>query len=275
MFVCRRQRIDWGAGLLVAFAAGFKAFPILAVPYLIWRRHLKALGWTIAFLFVLLLLLPACFRGWGGAVDDLKLWTQDTMGSYSGQTIGQRAQRSYTWQNGSIIAEAHRLLRPVAADTDDNFPGEPQITVNVASLSFKAINVVILAASLLLGLSYIAAMPYGSRRSPWTDAVEAAMLMILIITFTPLSFTYNNAWLMLPIVVVLYFIHSVARTSGERTVAIVWLAVSLSLLIFTTGKPLVFRYPRALGNTFWACMLLYAELIWIIRRPPLRTPAEG
>src|SRR5205814_2628467 len=35
MFICLRHRIHWAAGALLAFAAGFKAFPILAVPYLV------------------------------------------------------------------------------------------------------------------------------------------------------------------------------------------------------------------------------------------------
>jgi hypothetical protein len=278
MFICLRHRIDWAAGLLLALAAGFKAFPILAVPYLIWRRQWRALGYTLAFLFILLLVLPAMFRGVHGAVADLKLWTRDTLGSYNGEQIGQRKQRSYLWKNGSVIAEAHRLLRPVVADYDDNSPEEPALKVNIASLSFKQINIVILIASLVLCGSYLAAMPRAPDRTPWTDAIEAAMLMILIITFTPLSFTYNNSWLMLPIVVVLYFVHFKAQSDAQRRIAITWLAIALSLLIFTTGKPLWFRYLRSLGNTFWCCMLIYAELIWIMslhRRGTGVSPVSG
>jgi hypothetical protein len=88
--------------------------------------------------------------------------------------------------------------------------------------------------------------------------------MILIITFTPLSFTYNNSWLMLPIIVVGYFILVAAAAPAQKKLAVIWLTISLCLLIFTTGKPLFFRIPRAMGNTFWCCMLLYAELIWLM-----------
>ncbi len=244
MLICLRHQIWWAAGLLLAFAAGFKAFPILALPYLIYRRHWKSLGFTIAFLIILMLMLPACFRGWHGAMDDVKVWTRATMGSYDSGVIGQRKARSYTWQNGSIIAEAHRLLRPVVADSDDNFVGEPPVIVNITSLSFRQINLVIVGASLLLGLAYLAAMPPQHQRTHWTDAIEGAMLMILIITFTPLSFTYNNAWLMLPIVVVLHFIFNPATSPRDRRLAIAWLTFSLCLLIFTIGKPLSFRIPR-------------------------------
>jgi hypothetical protein len=272
MLVCLRRQIFWGVGLLVAFAAGFKAFPILAVPYLIYRRSWKALAYTMFFLFVFLLVLPACFRGMRGAADDLAIWSRGMTMTYDSSVIGQRKERSFTWQNGSIIAEAHRLLRPVIADHDDNFPDEPPITVNIVSLTFRQINIVIVIAGLILCLGYIAAMPRQSRRTDWTDVIEGAMLMILIITFTPLSFTYNNSWLMLPIVVVCYFILTMAKTISERRLALIWLALSLGLLIFTTGKPLFFRFPRAMGNTFWCCMSLYAELAWIMIKARTNSP---
>jgi MFS family permease len=277
MLAFLRMRVFWAAGLLLAFAAGFKAFPILALPYLIYRRHWKALGYTILFLFLFLFVLPAFFRTPSGAKDDLKVWGRGMTMSYDTSVIGQRKERSFTWQNGSIIAEVHRLMRPVVADHDDNFPGEPPISVNIASLTFRQINFVIVTAGLGLCLVYIAAMPRQSQRTPWTDAIEGAMLMILIITFTPLSFTYNNCWLMLPIVVIVYFILAVANTARHRQIALFWLVFSLSLLIFTTGKPLIFRIPRAWGNTFWCCMLLYAELVWImfIAREPLRPDASN
>ena len=275
MLVFLRRQIFWAAGLLLAFAAAAKAFPILALPYLIYRRHWKALGYTFLFLFVFLLVLPAFFRTPNGAWDDLDVWSRGMTMSYDTSVIGQRKERSFTWQNGSIIAEVHRLMRPVIADHDDNFPGEPPITVNIASLSFRQINFVIVIAGLVLCLVYIAAMPRQSLRTPWTDAIEGAMLMILIITFTPLSFTYNNCWLMLPIMVIVYFILAVASTAMQRQMALFWLILSLSLLIFTSGRPLIFRIPRAMGNTFWCCMLLYAELVWImfIARSRLRINA--
>lgn len=273
MFICLRKRIDWAAGFLLAFAAGFKAFPILALPYLIWRRHWRALGWTCLFLALLLLFLPAVFRGPRGAIDDMRAWTIDTLGSYNSETIGQRKDRSYLWMNGSIIAEAHRLLRPVIADYEDKDPTVPIVYVNFANLSFKQINIVLLAATMVLCLSYLAIMPRGPWRTRWTDTIEMAMLMILIITFTPLSFTYNNAWLMLPMVVVLHFILAKAKTRRERTIATIWLTISLLMLIPTAGKLNVFRYLRSLGNTFWSCISLYVELMWIMARS--REPLDG
>src|SRR6202034_3146727 len=88
MLVCLRLKEFWAAGLLLAFAAGFKAFPILALPYLIYRRYWKALGYAIVFLFLMLLFLPACFRGAQGAIDDLKIWSKGMTMSYDTSVIG-------------------------------------------------------------------------------------------------------------------------------------------------------------------------------------------
>ena len=48
------------------------------------------------------------------------------------------------------------------------------------------------------------------------------MLLILIILFCPLSFTYNTAWLMCGMVVILFFITAGKASSTQRTIAMVW-----------------------------------------------------
>ena len=261
MFVCLRRRVAWAAGFALAFAAAFKGFPILALPYLVWRREWKAIGFAAAGLVVLLLVLPALFRGPAGAIDDLKGWSANMAGQQTPEIIGQRKARSYTWQNGSLTSVMHRWLRPVVADHDDNVP---PITINVADLPFRTIQLLVQLVTVYVGLAFVAVMPLHDRdRTPFTDTAEAAMLLILIILFSPLSFTYNNSWLMLGIAVVLWFILARARSRSQAIVATVWLTVALSLLIFTIGNP-AFRWVRAHGNTFFTDVLLLAELAWIL-----------
>ena len=260
MFVCLRRRLSWGAGLSLALAAGFKGFPILALPYLIWRREWKATGYAVLFLALLTFALPAVFRGPRGAWSDAREWGRNMIFNQTPEIIGQRAARSYTWQNGSLLSVAHRWLRPVVADHDDNVP---PITVNVADVPYETINRLVKVATVLAGLVYVAVMPWRDRdRTPFTDAAEAAMLLILVVLFSPLSFTYNQSWLMCGTATVLWFILTRARSRTQGIVAIVWLVVALSLLVFTVGGP--FRAIRARGNTFFADVLLLVELGWII-----------
>jgi hypothetical protein len=264
MFVCLRLKKHWGAGLLLALAAGFKAFPILALPYLIYRRHWKALGYTVLFLLVMVLVLPAFYRGIDGAREDLKIWTWGMLSPSTPERMGltARAVRSYTWQNGSIQAVVHRWLRPVWADTDD---GLARLRVNIADLPFKTINHIATALSLLLCLGYLAVMPRGQSRTRFTDTAEQAMLLILIILICPMSFTYNNAWLMCGIAVVLYRITQKSRSETTSKIALAWLILALIPLIFSINADAHWRYLRAMGNTCLADLLLMFELGWLIR----------
>jgi len=151
----------------------------------------------------------------------------------------------------------------VVADSDDNLP---KLKVNFADLPFKTINHIATGLSLVICLGYIAVMPREKNRTRFTDATEAAMLLILIILFCPLSFNYNNAWLMCGIAVVLYFITVNSNSPTKSRIALIWLLIALLPLIFgLNARDPNWRYLRALGNTFFADMLLLFELAWLIR----------
>ncbi len=274
-FVCLRRRASWGAGLSLAAAAGLKGFPILALPYLLWRREWRAVGWTAVFLAMLMLAVPSIFRGPRGAWDDLNAWRVNMAGQQTPEIIGQRKARSYTWQNGSLTSVMHRWLRPIVADHDDNVP---PISINVADLPFETINAIFKGVAAAIGLGYLLVMPWRDRdRTPFTDTAEAAMLLILIVLFSPLSFTYNTTWMMPGIATALWFVLARARSRPQGVVALVWLLVALSLLIFTVGNP-AFRWMRAHGNTCIAELLLLAELAWILvveRTRPAAVTAAG
>ena len=265
MLVCLQKKKQWPAGFLLALAAGWKAFPILALPYLIYRRQWNALVSTIIFLVILLFVIPSFFRGPSGAIDDLRVWKDGMMAPNTPEQIGgphARAARSYTWQNGSLLAVAHRWLRPVVADHDDNVP---PMSINVTSLDFKTINRIVIVLQGVLCLAYVTVMPWKHGRSRFTDAAEGAMLLILIILFCPLSFNYNNSWLMCGITVVLYFVTVAAKSSMQAKVALIWLLAALSLLIFSVStKDHNWRYIRATGNTFLTDLLLWIELAWLL-----------
>jgi energy-coupling factor transporter transmembrane protein EcfT len=265
MLVCLQTKRQWSAGFLLALAAGWKAFPILALPYLVYRRQWKALASTCVFLVVLLFVIPSFFRGPTGAWDDLKTWRSGMMEPNTPEQIGgphARAARSYTWQNGSLLAVAHRWLRPVIADHDDHVP---PMSINVANLNFKTINRLVMVLQLCICLAYVAVMPWKRGRSRFTDTAEGAMLLILIVLFCPLSFNYNNSWLMCGITVVLYYVTVGAKSRTQAIVALVWLLLALSLLVFSVStRDPNWRHIRAMGNTFFTDVLLLAELGWLL-----------
>jgi alpha-1,2-mannosyltransferase len=150
-FACLRLGRPISAGTLVATAAAIKAFPILVLGYLVYRRMWTASAATVAVLAAWLLIAPLPFRTPHQAVDDLVVWSKGMVFTYNSYGIAQRPFRSYSYKNQSIMALAHRLLRDVPADgeavlshkrrADNSGPrqqraGQPPIDPSTDLLSF-------------------------------------------------------------------------------------------------------------------------------------------
>src|SRR2546421_2777139 len=250
-FIALQRQFRWLAGALVAIATTIKAFPFIAIVYLIYRRYWIAIA-SLLLVLAFLLLLPIPFRGFSLAKQDLQRWSSGMLFKYDETGVGQRLGRSTSWKNQSIWGVANRLLRHVEYDHKYE-PHEP-VYANFADLDFKTVNRIILACALGLGLAYIAVMPRATRRTPETDAIEFALLLLLILIFTPLSFGYLFVWLLYPLTVVIqrlvagpYSRSILAAFSGA---AVLLLALSLPFRIMA----------QTYGNTLFATLLLFAGL---------------
>ena len=186
-------------------------------------------------LVILLLLLPIPFRGWHQTLNDARDW-QRGMLHYEQGGIAQRPERGYTWKNQSIFGLANRLLRRVSVDEAPS----PPAYANVADLDFRTINIVIIASALLLGFSFVAAMP--RQRAPEGDAREFAALLSLILIFTPLAFGYLFVWLMFPLALLI-------KRSLKAPASLIWLLIALALLTATGIAP---RLAQIYGSLFFA-----------------------
>jgi Glycosyltransferase family 87 len=258
-FVCLRSRKEWSAGALVALASAIKAFPLLAIIYLVYRKHWKATLSTLMFLVLLLVLLPSLFRGFERNLDDLSTWTRGML-HYDASAISQRQQRGYSWSNHSLVAVAHRLLRPVNAHRKR----DQTLWVNIADVDFMHVTLVVVIAGLGLSLFYILCMPPHNERTHASDALEQAMLLLLMLILTPLAFTYFFVWLLYPLVVVLHLVLMAPPWSPERIRGWVWFWASITLLALTLPVA-AFRPLQAAGSTLLACLLLFVGLGWKLR----------
>jgi Glycosyltransferase family 87 len=236
------------AGALVALAVAIKAFPLLAIFYLVYRRYWTAAISLVIGLFILLFLLPVPFRGWQ-TLNDARDW-QRGMLRYEQGGIAQRPARGYSWKNQSIFGVTNRLLRRVSVDDEPN----PPAYANLADLDFRTINIVIVASALLLGLSFVIAMP--RQRAPKGDAREFAALLSLILIFTPLAFGYLFVWLMFPLALLI-------KRSLEVPASLIWLLIALALLTATAIAP---RFAQIYGSLFFAALMLYLALAIDLRR---------
>jgi hypothetical protein len=239
-------------------AAAIKAFPILALGYLVYRRHWKAAAATILSLAFLLLVLPLPMRGTTQTCSDLATWTRGMLLKYDQDTIAQRPERSYSFKNQSIIALGNRVLRSIPADGE----AKDGWRVNLADLDFHSVNAAILIAGLALCAFYVGAMPKASCRSARTDAIEAAMLLLLILAFNPLSFDYTFVWLLYPLAVALALVLETKPISRERLPRLAGLVAALA--VFALSLPFR-RTAQAYGNLLIADLLLFATLGWQLR----------
>jgi hypothetical protein len=259
-FACLRSGRKWSAGALVALASAIKAFPVLAIGYLVYRRHWKATLSTLVFL-----VLP--LRGLKGNLEDLNTWTRG-MFRYDNQSISQREQRGFSWANHSLIAVAHRLLRPVNAHRKQ----DQELFVNVADVDFKYVTMVVVLVGTALCAFYIFCMPSYRERTNASDALEYAMLLLLILIFTPLAFTYFFVWLLYPLVVALGLVLKARPGSLRRIAGWTWFFASVVFLCFTFPLP-AFRAVQAAGSTLVSCLLLLVGIGWNLRAET-RKPAK-
>jgi hypothetical protein len=248
-FVTLRAKREIIAGGLIAVATAIKAFPVLAIIYLVYRRYWKAAASLIVTLVFLLLILPAPFRGFERAWHDLEKWSAGML-RYSEVSVGQRPMRSYTWKNQSLIGVSNRLLRHVDADAA-SAPHQPAY-VNFADLRFSAVNAIVVCVALALGILFIIVMPRRNRRTAESDAIEFALLLLLMLMVTPLSFGYFYSWLILPFAVI------TQRVLAGKPSGILWWSLP-ALALLALGIPFT-RGAQLYGNTFFATLLLFVGL---------------
>jgi len=179
---------------------------------------------------------------------------------YDEKGVAQRPGRSNSWRNQSIFGVANRLLRHI--DADEQFAPHTPRYVNLADLSFTAVNRIIFASAFVLGLIFVAVIPRQGRRTPGTDAIEFALLILLMLIVTPLTFGYLFACLLYPFtVVVVRLRHYLSRP------LLICTALAVCLLALTI--PLQ-KTAQSYGNTFFSTLILFGALaaeLWRTKRP--------
>ena len=342
-FACLQRGRPVGAGVLVATAAAIKAFPIMALGYLIYRRMWAASAATVAVLAAWLLIAPLPFRSPAQVVDDMVVWSQGMLFTYDSNGIAQRPFRSYSYKNQSIMALAHRLLRDVPADGeavlsrrakeglagvrplkgiapidpstdlltflkphaenssdsakpktassadsgptlvgtanagksnaerpprwDDALLGaEPALRnawrVNVLNLSFRGVTAVTLAAIFVLCGFVLAVLPPKKRCTRQTDAIEYAIVVLLTVMFSPLSFNYAYVWLIYPMTLGLHLVLSEPPGASGHRLRLAWIATVFLIPALALPMP---SLAQAYGNLFLPALLLLFGLGVMLR----------
>ena len=154
---------------------------------------------------------------------------------------------------------ANRLLRPVSADSE----GDSAWTVNLASLGFGTVNLVILASMLGLGLFFLWCTPRDPLRTSGSDAIEWAMLLLLVVMVAPLSLDYSYVWLLYPLGVATALLLEAAQEFRPRRGLLWWVAASL--LVHALTLPM-HHAAGAYGNIFFSGLILFVGLGLTLRQ---------
>jgi hypothetical protein len=253
----------WAAGSMFALAAAIKVFPVAVLPWLLWRRRWAAAASMVAFVGVFLFLVPAPVRGFERNVSELSTWYRGMVGSSSEKGFGQRDEQNWSWVNQSIIAVTHRLTRPINYNQDD--PTQPPRTMNLLDLDFKTANWVVLAASFLIGLGFVAVLPPLSKVTRRSNAEELGILFCLMTVASPLARQYYFIWLFFPMTVLIHRAVYDRRPAARRAT---WLLLALAGGLMCLSFPIFPIYLQAIGNNLAATAVLVAGLVWYIRNPP-------
>jgi Glycosyltransferase family 87 len=73
-FVLFRERRPIAGAFVLALAASIKAMPVLLLGYLVYKRCWREVGWTLAFLVLLNLVIPVAIFGAGGVATQWHAW---------------------------------------------------------------------------------------------------------------------------------------------------------------------------------------------------------
>ena len=179
----RERRIAVGA-LSLAVAASAKAVPILLLPYLLYKRAWRELGWTIGFLALLNIALPATVFGPARVLRDWRAW----------RIVAARETADPTphFMNQSFPAALKRLF------TDAGSARDP-IHYAIADWSARGVQWAFTAAALAAAL----VLAWRFRRHPrdWGDGRTAAELAILLgamVVVDPLAWKAHYVVLIVP-----------------------------------------------------------------------------
>lgn len=266
-FSCLQRGREWAAGALVAVAVGIKAFPLMAVWYLVYRRSWTALASVALTLVVLFLVVPFVVRGPEQGREDVTVWSRGMLFNYNQGAIGQRTLRAYSWKNQSLVGLANRFLRHKAAEED----ADSNYYVNVADLDFRLVNSIIVGVALTLCLCYVAVMPRRGARTPKSDAIETAMLLTMILMFSPYSFGYFFVWLLYPYAVVCHLWLSAKDNTSSRVLGGCFLTAIVLMSLSVIDQRTIETY----GNFFLTALVLFGTLGWQLRRMSREELQEG
>jgi len=247
------------AGALFAMAAAAKAFPLSVLGYLVWRRHWTAAASMLGALALILVVLPAPIRGFERNWRELCIWTDNMLLHNTGDALANQPDRAFRYGNQTLMSVVHRLTRPlpVGKEKDGN------LTVNFINVSSGASFIIFFGIAGAMCLAFVIAMPARDRRTPQTNALEYAIVLLMIVIFSPKAGSYYYCWTIPGFTIVTAEAMRAPAGSSRRR----WIIAGLLTSIFVMSLALTQNFDRRLqgmGATMWGAVFLFVTLVALL-----------
>jgi hypothetical protein len=125
--------------------------------------------------------------------------------------------------------------------------------VNLLDLNFRTVTTIIVTTMAGLCLFVAAVLPRRNRRSRETDALEFALVTLLTVIFSPLSFNYAYVWLLYPSLLATHRVISEGGNAPWHRLKAAWLGAVLLIPALAAPMP---QLAQAYGNLFVPALLL-------------------
>ena len=142
--------------------------------------------------------------------------------------------------------------------------------VNLIDLSFRGVTAVTLAAIAALCLFVVAVLPRFKNRTRETDAIEYAIVILLTVMFSPLSFNYAYVFLIYPMTLGLHLVLSEPPRALGTGIRVAWITAVFLIPALALPMP---QLAQAYGNLFIPALLLLFGLGTILHRAS-RSPLD-
>lgn len=272
-----RSRCDLLAGLLLALAISCKVTPALFVPYFVWKRQWRLLAGCAAGLVLFLYpgLVPALRLGWDDNQQQLLSWYQGMVRPFviDGKVTSEHVNQSLPGLVFRLLTDSPSFI------TWNNDVETPARYHNVLSLTTQQAKWLVKGFMGVFALLFVFfARTPTQQRHGWRLAAEMGLVVLGMLLFSERTWKHHCVTLMLPLGVLCYRLAYLRPRSGAWWAVVTSLAVTAVLLLVTglgggkdrataAASPGVAKLALVYGAYTWACLVLLAQLVGLLRQP--------
>jgi hypothetical protein len=215
--LCQERKQELPAGLFLGLSVMIKPTPLIFVPYLLYKRELKTLGYLAA-ASVVLVLLPSLVYGVSGNLSLISGW-KTVMSASSPPLLTVDV-------NQSLFAFFYRFLTSTPYQ------------VNILNLNHALVSVLILASAVGLFIFLL----FLSRRArlverdlvKFPECMEYSFLLIFMALFSPLGWFQNYSSSILAYMLLLYYVLKIGFKDRSVFVMLILSFILVDVINFET-----------------------------------------